>query len=471
MATSTRGLCISKGGGNLQATSSTGAAALTLTSESTDPVTLKATPVSGDANKSNVELVGGGGIALISSGSTNQQTGQVNQDITISNTGVATFQQTPKVLTQNIATEQHVSNNFLVKSGPASFFGTLTLTDPPISDDPASANNHLMRKLETDTALGTKVNVDGTARLTGTKTFASPVISETAASNDNELIRKGEVDTLLLSKASTSIFTGDVEFQGDNTHSGALTISGGANFTNNIPSCGITPSSDNDLVNKSYVDTNSSGGIGLATIRTTTNNNSSNDILFRNIIIRVETNDTSMFALTSGSTNIRFGRIQTNGIDRMAGWIFLMAAGAYEITFQFTVDKEFSFIRGTGFCGFDLNGNGVSTVTDGYPVQRGAFSLGDAIDGGSGSLGKNTYSFHNSGIITHDTRLMIYLPERSNNNANEQFRVANWQAFQPTVTIKRLASVTESGTNQTLAGEQEVGSPISLATLLVATPP
>jgi autotransporter-associated beta strand protein len=328
-----------------------------------------------------------------------------------------------------------------------------------------------MRKVETDTALGTKVNLDGTARLTGTKTFASPVISETAASNDNELIRKGEVDTLLLSKASTSIFTGDVEFQGDNTHSGALTISGGANFTNSIPSCGITPSSDNDLVNKSYVDANSSGGIGLATIRTTASNNSSNDVLFRNLSLRVETNDTSMFALTSGSTNIRFHRIQTHGIDRMAGWIFLLAAGAYEVTFQFTVDKEFTYIRGTGFCGFDFNGNGINTVAGGYPVQRGAFSLGDAIDTGTASLGKNTYAFHNSGIITHDTRLMIYLPERNANNSNETFRVANWQAFQPIVTIKRLASVTESGTDQTLAGEQEAGGAPALATLNVATPP
>jgi hypothetical protein len=233
-------------------------ASLTLSSAERDPATLRAKPNSVDASKTDLELIGGGGVALISSGSVNQQTNQLNQDITISNSGVVSFQQTPKVLTQNVATEQHVASNYLPKSGPTDFFGTLTLTDPPVSNDPASANNHLMRKQETDLALATKVDIDGAVRLTGTKTFASSVVSETAASNDNELIRKGEVDTLLLSKASTSIFTGNVTFAGNNTHSGFVTMSGGAAFTNGVPSCSAAPSGSGDLTNKAYVDSTSS---------------------------------------------------------------------------------------------------------------------------------------------------------------------------------------------------------------------
>jgi hypothetical protein len=344
-----RGLSIlTKEGGSIQASAVANASAsLTLSSAERDSAVLRAKPSAADTSKTDLELIGGGGLALITSGSTNQQTGQLNQDITISNSGVVTFQQTPKVLTQNIATEQHAANNFLPKNGPANFFGTLTLTDPPVSDDPASANNHLMRKQETDAALDDKVNIAGTVRLTGSKTFASPVISEVSASNANELIRKGEVDSLLLDKVSNSLFTGNVSYSGNQSHSGFMTMSGGANFTNGVPSCAAAPTGSSDLTNKAYVDSNSSltgneaqknavntftsgntfsGGVTL-TNGTTLNMASSSSIIANgNSLVQINCDSTSNF---TGNMNQARLRVFKSGTTNGPAFITGMDVNAY----------------------------------------------------------------------------------------------------------------------------------------------
>ena len=85
----------------------------------------------------------------------------------------------------------------------------------------------------------------------------------------NAALSVGQATTL----NSTLVVQGDATLSGNNTFAGTNT------FTNSLPECSITPTSNNQLVNKSYVDSVSSSGgdVTLSGNNTFTGNNNFNN--------------------------------------------------------------------------------------------------------------------------------------------------------------------------------------------------
>ncbi len=104
----------------------------------------------------------------------------------------------------------------------------------PIVIPNATANNHATNLGQ----LNSKVAKTGDETIAGIKTFSVPPVSETNPTANNQVANKSYVDTALNTKANLN---GDNIFNGTNTFNQALT-------------CGADPTNDNHLTRKSYVD-------------------------------------------------------------------------------------------------------------------------------------------------------------------------------------------------------------------------
>ncbi|KAG5255541.1 hypothetical protein [Campylobacter jejuni] len=98
----------------------------------------------------------------------------------------------------------------------------------------ATANNHATNLGQ----LNSKVSLNGDETIAGVKTFSVPPVSATNPTANNQVANKSYVDTALNTKANLN---GDNIFNGTNTFNQALTS-------------GADPTNDNHLTRKSYVD-------------------------------------------------------------------------------------------------------------------------------------------------------------------------------------------------------------------------
>ncbi len=116
----------------------------------------------------------------------------------------------------------------------------------------ATANNHATNLGQ----LNSKVALSGNQTIAGVKTFSVPPVSATNPTANNQVANKSYVDTVGNSKVALS---------------GNQTIAGVKTF-NAAPVCSVTPTANNHLVNKSYVDSkvSSAGSVVLKGTRTTT---------------------------------------------------------------------------------------------------------------------------------------------------------------------------------------------------------
>ncbi|HEA8204856.1 TPA: hypothetical protein RXN70_000221 [Campylobacter coli] len=93
-------------------------------------------------------------------------------------------------------------------------------------------------KTELNSKIDNKVTKTGDETIAGIKTFSTPPVSATNPTANNQVANKSYVDTALNTKANLN---GDNIFNGTNTFNQALT-------------CGADPTNDNHLTRKSYVD-------------------------------------------------------------------------------------------------------------------------------------------------------------------------------------------------------------------------
>ncbi len=113
-------------------------------------------------------------------------------------------------------------------------------------------------KTELNSKIDNKVTKTGDETIAGVKTFSVPPVSATNPTANNQVANKSYVDTVGNSKVALS---------------GNQTIAGVKTF-NAAPVCSITPTANNHLVNKSYVDSrvsaSSSGIVSQKSTRSTT---------------------------------------------------------------------------------------------------------------------------------------------------------------------------------------------------------
>ncbi|WP_223207675.1 hypothetical protein [Campylobacter coli] len=119
----------------------------------------------------------------------------------------------------------------------------------------ATANNHATNLGQ----LNGKVAKTGDETIAGVKTFSVPPVSATNPTANNQVANKSYVDTVGNSKVSLN---------GNQTIAGTKTFSA-------VPACSVAPTANNHLANKSYVDNKvssagSAGAVVLKSSRTTT---------------------------------------------------------------------------------------------------------------------------------------------------------------------------------------------------------
>ncbi len=112
-------------------------------------------------------------------------------------------------------------------------------------------------KTELNSKIDNKVTKTGDETIAGVKTFSVPPVSATNPTANNQVANKSYVDTVGNSKVSLN---------------GNQTIAGVKTF-NAAPVCSVTPTANNHLVNKSYVDSkvSSAGSVGAVVLKGTRN--------------------------------------------------------------------------------------------------------------------------------------------------------------------------------------------------------
>ncbi|EOH4413978.1 hypothetical protein ACLQ5Z_000007 [Campylobacter coli] len=166
-------------------------------------------------------------------------------------------------------------DNKVTKTGDETIAGNKTFTSP-VAVPNATAATHAINKGQFDssistintsmeginTTLGNKVTKTGDETITGTKTFSVPPVSATNPTSNNQVANKSYVDTVGNNKVALS---------GNQTIAGTKTFSA-------LPVCSITPTTSNHLVNKSYVDSkvssasSTAGTVSLKSTRTAKGN-------------------------------------------------------------------------------------------------------------------------------------------------------------------------------------------------------
>ncbi|HEF9865314.1 TPA: hypothetical protein SB204_001247 [Campylobacter coli] len=125
-------------------------------------------------------------------------------------------------------------DNKVTKTGNETIAGVKTFSVPPVSATNPTANNQVANKSYVDTVGNSKVALSGNQTIAGVKTFSSSIVIPNATAN-NHATNLGQLN-------------GKVTKTGDETIAGVKTFS--------VPPVSATnPTANNQVANKSYVDT------------------------------------------------------------------------------------------------------------------------------------------------------------------------------------------------------------------------
>ncbi|EAL7247721.1 hypothetical protein DUI00_07065 [Campylobacter coli] len=175
----------------------------------------------------------------------------------------------------------------VTKTGDETIAGVKTFSVPPVSATNPTANNQVANKSYVDTVGNSKVALSGNQTIAGVKTFSVPPVSATNPTANNQVANKSYVDTVGNSKValsgnqtiagvktfSSSIVIPNATANNHATNLGQLnskvtktgdeTIAGVKTFS--VPPVSATnPTANNQVANKSYVDTVGNSKVALS---------------------------------------------------------------------------------------------------------------------------------------------------------------------------------------------------------------
>ncbi|EAJ1606693.1 hypothetical protein CG363_08380 [Campylobacter coli] len=134
-------------------------------------------------------------------------------------------------------------DNKVTKTGNETIAGVKTFSVPPVSATNPTANNQVANKSYVDTVGNSKVALSGNQTIAGVKTFSSSIVIPNATAN-NHATNLGQLN-------------GKVAKTGDETIAGVKTFS--------VPPVSATnPTANNQVANKSYVDTVGNSKVALS---------------------------------------------------------------------------------------------------------------------------------------------------------------------------------------------------------------
>ncbi|EAI2575983.1 hypothetical protein EMO76_07555 [Campylobacter coli] len=134
-------------------------------------------------------------------------------------------------------------DNKVTKTGDETIAGVKTFSVPPVSATNPTANNQVANKSYVDTVGNSKVALSGNQTIAGIKTFSSSIVIPNATAN-NHATNLGQLNS-------------KVAKTGDETIAGVKTFS--------VPPVSATnPTANNQVANKSYVDTVGNSKVALS---------------------------------------------------------------------------------------------------------------------------------------------------------------------------------------------------------------
>ncbi|EAK6245922.1 hypothetical protein E5G62_06265 [Campylobacter coli] len=134
-------------------------------------------------------------------------------------------------------------DNKVTKTGHETIAGVKTFSAPPVSATNPTANNQVANKSYVDTVGNSKVALSGNQTIAGVKTFSSSIVIPNATAN-NHATNLGQLNS-------------KVALSGDQTIAGVKTFS--------VPPVSATnPTANNQVANKSYVDTVGNSKVALS---------------------------------------------------------------------------------------------------------------------------------------------------------------------------------------------------------------
>ncbi|EAK5833998.1 hypothetical protein BIV42_07840 [Campylobacter coli] len=134
-------------------------------------------------------------------------------------------------------------DNKVTKTGDETIAGVKTFSVPPVSATNPTANNQVANKSYVDTVGNSKVALSGDQTIAGVKTFSSSIVIPNATAN-NHATNLGQLNS-------------KVALSGDQTIAGVKTFS--------VPPVSATnPTVNNQVANKSYVDTVGNSKVALS---------------------------------------------------------------------------------------------------------------------------------------------------------------------------------------------------------------
>ncbi|MCE7192535.1 hypothetical protein LZW12_08465 [Campylobacter coli] len=165
-------------------------------------------------------------------------------------------------------------DNKVTKTGDETIAGVKTFSAVPISATNPTANNQVANKAYVDSVVNVKANANAVVALTGNqtiagvKTFSSPVVVPNGTANTHAVnlaqlntkanqattYTKTEVDTRVNAKANANAV---VALTGNQTIAGVKTFSA-------VPISATNPTANNQVANKSYVDTVGNSKVALS---------------------------------------------------------------------------------------------------------------------------------------------------------------------------------------------------------------
>lgn len=190
----------------------------------------------------------------------------------------------------------------------------------PIAIPNATANNHATNLGQ----LNGKVAKTGDETIAGVKTFSVPPVSATNPTANNQVANKSYVDTVGNSKVALS---------------GNQTIGGTKSFSA-VPACSVAPTDNNHLVNKSYVDNKVSSASSTAgAVSQKSTRNTTGDWTISGLKIGVPLLILLSFPNTVGAQSVQlYAKSGTNdGLGPSTQFYFLGITGQYASTNAFIV--------------------------------------------------------------------------------------------------------------------------------------
>ncbi|OEV70657.1 hypothetical protein AJ469_09345 [Campylobacter coli] len=134
-------------------------------------------------------------------------------------------------------------DNKVTKTGNETIAGVKTFSAPPVSATNPTANNQVANKSYVDTVGNSKVALSGNQTIAGVKTFSSSIVIPNATAN-NHATNLGQLNS-------------KVALSGNETIAGVKTFSA-------PPVSATNPTANNQVANKSYVDTVGNSKVALS---------------------------------------------------------------------------------------------------------------------------------------------------------------------------------------------------------------